>query len=71
MGFGLGLGWGYSLGFSFGFSSLGFSPFFPKNSFPKSLLKLMGFWKSFVWGGNTSGVGVVSSWFLNGLGFGA
>jgi hypothetical protein len=38
---------GCSLDFSFCFSSLGFSPFFPKNSLPMSLLNLMGFWKSF------------------------
>jgi hypothetical protein len=34
-GFGFGFGFGLSLGS--GFSSLGFSPFFPKNSLPKSL----------------------------------
>jgi hypothetical protein len=33
---------------STGFSSLGFSPSFPKNTFPTLLLKLIGFWKSFV-----------------------
>jgi hypothetical protein len=47
------LGWGCSLGFSplgfsTGFSSLGFSLSFPKNTFPKVLMNLMGFWKSFV-----------------------
>jgi hypothetical protein len=47
LGMGL-LTWFLPLGFSTGFSSLGFSPYFPKNTFPKSLLNLMGFWKSFV-----------------------
>jgi hypothetical protein len=44
-GFGFDFGFGFSLGSSFsspGFSSLSFSPFFPKNSFPKTLLNLMG-----------------------------
>jgi hypothetical protein len=48
--------------------SLGFSPFFPKNPLPMLLLNLMGFWKSFVWGGNTGGSGVLSSQFLSGFG---
>jgi hypothetical protein len=34
-------------------------------------LKLMGFWKLLVCGGNTSGVGVVSCQFLSGFGLGA
>jgi hypothetical protein len=68
-GFGFGFGFGVSLGY--GFSSLGFSPFFPKNSFPKSLLNLMGFWKLSVCGGNMGGAGVVSSRFLSGFGLGA
>jgi hypothetical protein len=59
---GLGLGWGCSfgfypldfstdfssLGFSTDFSLLGFSLSFPKNTFPKVLLNLIGFWKSSV-----------------------
>jgi hypothetical protein len=48
----------------------GFSPFFPKNSFPKTLLNLMGFWKSSVCGGNMGGAGVVSSRFLRWFGLG-
>jgi hypothetical protein len=78
MGLGLGLGWvcslgfsplgfstGFSsLGFSTGFSSLAFSLSFPMNTFPKVLTNLIGFWKSFVCGGNMGGVGVLSSRFL-------
>jgi hypothetical protein len=66
-GFGFGFGFGFSLGSGFSsldFYSLSFSPFFPKNSFPKTLLNLMGFWKFLVSGGNTGGAGVVSSRFL-------
>jgi hypothetical protein len=63
---GLGLGWGCSLGFS----SLDFSTGFPKSTFPEVITSLIGFWKSFVCGGNTSGAGVVSSRFLRWLGFG-
>jgi hypothetical protein len=37
---------------------------FPKEHFPKVLTNLIGFWKSFVCGGNTGGAGVVSSRFL-------
>jgi hypothetical protein len=84
MGLGLGLGWGCSLGFSpigfsigffslafsTGFSSLAFSLSFPKNTFPKVLTNLIGFWKSLVCGGNTGGAGVVSSRFLRWLGLG-
>jgi hypothetical protein len=44
--------------------------FFPKNTFPKVLLNLIGFWKSLVCGGNTGGVGVVSSRFLRWFGLG-
>jgi hypothetical protein len=53
-----------------GFSSLGFSPLFPKNSFPKTLLNLMGFWKLLVYGGNTGEAGIVSSRFLRRFGLG-
>jgi hypothetical protein len=67
-GFGFGFGFGFSLGS--GFSSLGFSPSFPKNSFPKTLLNLMGFWKLSVCGGNTGGARVVSSRFLRWFGLG-
>jgi hypothetical protein len=45
---GLRLGWGCSLGFLTSLSSLGFTPSFPKNTLPMSLLNLIGFWKSFV-----------------------
>jgi hypothetical protein len=60
--FGFVFGFGLYLGY--GFPSLSFSPFIPKNSFPKSLLNLMGFWKLSVCGGNIGGVGVVSSRFI-------
>jgi hypothetical protein len=45
-----GLRFRLGMGFSLCFSSLSFSLFFsfPTNLFPKSLLNLMGFWKSFV-----------------------
>jgi hypothetical protein len=43
---------------------------FPKEHFPEVLTKLIGFWKSFVGGGNTGGAGVVSSRFLRWLGLG-
>jgi hypothetical protein len=46
------------------FPSLAFSLSFPKNTFTKVLTNLIGFWKSFVCGGNMGGVGVVSSRFL-------
>jgi hypothetical protein len=36
----------------------------PKNTLPKSLLNLIGFWKLSVCGGNKGGAGVVSSQFL-------
>jgi hypothetical protein len=52
------------------FSSLAFSLSFPKNTFPKVLTNLIGFWKSFVCGGNMGGPGVVSSRFLRWLGLG-
>jgi hypothetical protein len=69
------MGCGCSLGFSphnfsTGFSSLAFSLSFPKNTFPKVLTNLIGFWRSFVGIGNTGGVGVVSSRFLTRLGLG-
>jgi hypothetical protein len=67
-GFSFCFGFGFSLGF--GFSSLGFSPSFPKNSFPKTLLNLMGFWKLSICGGNMGGAGVVSSQFLRWFGLG-
>jgi hypothetical protein len=53
-----------SLGFSTGSSPFAFSLYFPKNTFPKEVTNLIGFWKSFVCGGNTGGAGVVSSRFL-------
>jgi hypothetical protein len=59
-----------SLSFSTGFSSLGFSLSFPKNTFPKVLMNLIGFWKSLVYGGNMGGAGVVSSRFLRWFGLG-
>jgi hypothetical protein len=43
---------------------------FPKETFPEVLTKFIGFWKSFVCGGNTGGAGVVSSQFLRWLGLG-
>jgi hypothetical protein len=69
------LGWdcsfGFSpLGFSTGFSSLGFSLSFPKNTFPKVLMNLIGLWKSSVCGGNTGGARVVSTRFLRWFGLG-
>jgi hypothetical protein len=67
-GFGFGFTFGLSLGS--GFSSLGFSSFFPNNSFPKSLMNLMDFWKSSVCGGNAGGAGVVSRRFLRRFGLG-
>jgi hypothetical protein len=36
------------------FSSFAFSHSFPKNTFPEVLTNLIGFWKSFVCGGNTT-----------------
>jgi hypothetical protein len=48
---GLGMGlltWFLSTRLLHRFSSLGFSLSFPKNTFPKVLMNLIGFWKSFV-----------------------
>jgi hypothetical protein len=59
-----------SQGFSTGSSPLAFSLSFPKNTFPKVLTNMIGFWKSFVCGGNMGGAGVVSSWFLRWFGLG-
>jgi hypothetical protein len=48
------------LSFSTGFFSLAFSLSFAKNTFPEVLTNLIGFWKSFVCGGNTGGARIVS-----------
>jgi hypothetical protein len=62
---GMGLPLGFSpLDFLTGFSSLAFALSLAKNTFPKVLTNLIGFWKSFVYEGNTGGAGNVSSRFL-------
>jgi hypothetical protein len=42
----------------------------PKEHFPEVLTNLIGFWKSFVCGGNTGGPRVVSTLFMRWLGLG-